>query len=333
MKRRLWASIAAALLCLGGLAQAQQLVVYSGRSDRFIEPVLEAFKVRTGVDYVLHTGSSTVLLEKLRLEGPASPADVYISNDAGNLHKGAGMGLFETLPRDIRAAIPANYQGSDGKWLGLSARARVLVVNAQAPGVGFVESVFDLADPRLEGRLAITHSANESYIAGVTVYMLAAGRQRVRQWLRGVRNNVDGAVFNNHSKVVKAVAAGEKAVGLVNHYYVFRYLDRQPGAPVRVVFPDQGDSEMGVAWNVAGAAIAKASDDKGTARRLLAFMASKQGQKLFAEVNREYPTRPGVEAAQAVPPPDSYKVADVPMDALGEYRDETLELIETVGMP
>ena len=333
MRMRVITAVTAVLLGFGGLAQADDLIIYSGRSDKFVEPVLEAFKSQTGIDYVLRAGSSTALLNKLRLEGTRSPADLYISNDAGNLYKGAEMGLFDTIPDAIRSVIPKNYQGENGQWLGLSARARVLVVNTKAPGIDFVDSIFDLADPRLKDRLATTHSGNESYIAGVTAYLLATSKARVKQWLSGVKENVNGSVFNKHSKIVKAVANGEKAVGLVNHYYVFRHLDQHPDAPIKIIFPDQGKDQMGVAWNVAGAAIVKHSKKKAAAQKLVEFMASQEGQKLFAEVNREYPTRSGVPAAKQVPPSDSYKVADVPMDALGKNRDETLDLIEALGMP
>jgi iron(III) transport system substrate-binding protein len=209
----------------------------------------------------------------------------------------------------------------------------MLVVNTEQADTDFVHSVFDLADPRLEGKLAITHSGNESYIAGVTVYMLRAGKEVTRDWLEGMKRNVNGSVFNKHSKIVNAVADGKKAVGLVNHYYIYRHLEQNPQAPIRVLVPDQGESGMGVAWNVAGIAVSRYSQRSEAAKQFIEFVVSEQGQKIFAEVNREYPTRPGVPAADEVPPLNSYKVADVPMARLGEQRTATLDLIEEVGMP
>ncbi|HHJ80600.1 MAG TPA: hypothetical protein ENJ65_03090, partial [Candidatus Tenderia electrophaga] len=195
---------------------ADELVIYSGRKDKFVEPVVEKFTEQTGIKVLLHSGKSTALLSKMQIEGARTQADLYLSNDAGNLQKGAELGLFKPLPKALVKEIPASLRGSDNSWVGLSARARVLVVSKNAKDLDWVTSVFDLADPRLKGRLGITHSANESYIAGVTVYMESAGKARTRQWLEGMKANVDGSVFNKHSKIVKAVANGQKDIGLVN---------------------------------------------------------------------------------------------------------------------
>lgn len=312
---------------------ADPLVIYSGRSDKFVKPVVEAFEQQTGIKVLLHAGGSTALLNKLKLEGERTDADLYISNDAGNLQKGTEMKLFRPVPAGIAEVIPANYRAADNTWLGLSARARLLVANSNQSDTDFVKSVFDLADPRLKGKLAITHSGNESYIAGATVYMLKAGKQVTRDWLQGMKDNVGGSVFNKHSKIVSAVADGQKAIGLVNHYYIYRHLDQYPDAPLRVIVPDQGENGMGVAWNVAGIAVSRYSQKTDAVDKFLSFVVSEQGQRLFAEVNREYPTRPGIPAADEVLPLDSYKVADVPMARLGEQRNATLDLIEAVGMP
>ncbi|MFO7602507.1 MAG: extracellular solute-binding protein [Gammaproteobacteria bacterium] len=314
-------------------ATGAPLVIFSGRSDRFVKPVLEQFTAKTGILTVLHTGSSTALLNKLQLEGARSEADLYISNDAGNLQAGSDMGLFKPMTANLYNSVPANLHAGDGSWVGLSARARVLVVNTNAKDVDFVQSVFDLADPRLKGKLAITNSSNESYIAGVTVYLESAGVEKTRQWLDAVKANVAGEVFNKHSQIVRAVAQGKKSVGLVNHYYIYRHLDQHPAAPIRIVMPDQGKAGMGVAWNVAGAAIAKHSKNVGAAEQLLAFLLSVEGQKTFAEANREYPVRPGVAAASQIPAAGSFRIADVPMSALGKQRNATLDLIEQLGMP
>jgi iron(III) transport system substrate-binding protein len=312
---------------------ADTLVVYSGRSDKFVKPVVEAFTKQTGIKVILHAAKSTELINKLRVEGKRTKADLFISNDAGNLQAGSDMGLFSAIPANMIAAIADNYKAKDRTWVGLSARARVLVVNTKHEDkVSFVKSVLDLSDPRLNGKLAITHSANGSFIAGVTVYQEAIGDKKTLQWLRGMRNNAMGRYYNKHSKIVSDVARGKKWVGLVNHYYIYRHLAKHPKAPVRILIPDQGDKGMGVAWNVAGVAVVKHSAHKQQALKFVEFLASKEGQKIFAEVNREYPTRSDVHAVKEVPAQGSYKVADVPMSLLGKNRKATLDLIEKAGM-
>lgn len=312
---------------------AESLVIYSGRSDKFVKPVIRAFTAKTGIEVILHSAKSTALLNKLELEGKRTEADLFLSNDAGSLQRGSDLKLFKKLSKSLLSPVKQNLRASDNTWVGLSARARVLVVNNNAKGLDFVDSVLDLADPRLKGRLAITSSANGSFIAGTTVYMLEAGKKKTRAWLQGMKDNSEGGVFDKHSKIVKAVASGRKDIGLVNHYYVYRHLAKEPSAPIRILLPDQGKGDMGVAWNVAGVAISKYSKKKKAAEKLVAFLVSKQGQKMFAEVNQEYPARSDVEAAPEVPAQNSYKVADVPMAALGSKRNATLDLIESVGMP
>lgn len=320
-------------LLVGQYVQAESLIVYSGRKDKFIKPVVTEFTKETGIKVLLHSGSSTSLLNKLKLEGENSQADLYISNDAGNLEKGKEMKLFLPVTSGIAKSIPEKLRATDNSWIGLSARARVLVVNTNDKSVDFVRSVFDLADPRLKGKLGITHSGNESYIAGVTVYMESIGKEKTQNWLAGMKANVDGKVFNKHSKIVQAVAKGKRSVGLVNHYYIYRHLKKHPNAPIKIVLPDQGTKDIGVAWNVAGIAINKHAKNKQAAERFVAFVTSEKGQSLFAKVNNEYPTREGIAAADEVPKAGSYKVAPVAMPLLGQKRNETLDLIETVGMP
>ena len=322
------------LTTLGGTAvAADELVIYSGRKDKFIKPVIEQFTAETGIKVVLHSAKSTALLNKLRIEGDRTVADLFISNDAGNLQTGSKLGLFQPVSAGTAKVIPAKLRAEDNSWLGLSARARVLVVNKNAKDIDFVKSVFDLADPRLKGRLAITHSSNESFIAGVTVYMLSEGKKKTQGWLQSMKANAGNKLFAKHSKIVKAVAQGKKDIGLVNHYYIYRYLAKHPDAPIRIVMPDQDDTGMGVAWNVAGIAISKHTKNKAAAEKLISFLVSEKGQAEFAGANREYPTREGIAAAAEVPVAGSYHVANVPMAALGTHRIETLDLLDAVGMP
>jgi len=163
--------------------------------------------------------------------------------------------------------------------------------------------------------------------------MLAAGKEKTKNWLKGLKANVGSEVFDKHSKIVAAVASGKKDVGLVNHYYIYRHLADNPDAPIRIVLPDQGEGGMGVAWNVAGVAISKYTAKKELAEKLVGFLVSEEGQQMFAEVNREYPTRAGIKAAPEVPAAGSYNVANVPMYLLGKQRNAMIDLIEAVGMP
>jgi len=313
--------------------QADELVVYSGRKDKFIKPLIEKFTAETGIKVLLHSAKSTALLNKLRVEGNRTVADLFLSNDAGNLQIGTELGLFQPIDKNILKVIPANLRANDDTWVGLSARARVLVVNNNAKGLDFIKSVFDLSNPVLKDRLAITHSSNGSFVAGVTVYELSTTTPIVTEWLKGMKENAGGKLFSKHSKIVKAVASGKKDIGLVNHYYIYRHLAKNPDAPISILLPDQQENGMGVAWNVAGVAISKYTKNKAMAQKLISYLVSEKGQKQFAGANSEYPVREGVPAASEVPAAGSYKVADVPMSELGTHRIKTLDLLDQIGMP
>lgn len=320
--------------CTSAPAQGpDELVIYNGRSDQFVRPVADRFTEQTGIPVLLHAGSSTELLSKLRAEGSRTEADIYLSNDAGTLQLGEDAGLFSELPLLLTQVVPANYRGADNTWVGLSARARVLVINTERVADAAPASVFDLADPRWRGQLGITHSANESFVAGLSVYMASAGAEAAERWLRGVKANVGSDVYTRHGAVVADVAAGRRAVGLVNHYYVFRHLDRSPDAPLRIVVPDQGEDGLGVAWNLAGIAVSRHARNRAAAEAFVAFVLSEEGQRIFADANMEYPTRHDVAAHPALPAAADIRVADVPLGELASRRGPAIELIDRVGMP
>lgn len=335
MKRFLMlAALVTAMFAASVPAQTPEpLVIYNGRAEQFVRPLADRFTELTGVPVVLHAGSATELLNKLRVEGARSPADLYLSNDAGTLQMGEDADLFVELPRALLEPVPANLRGRGNGWVGLSARARVIVVHAGVPEAERPRSVFDLADPRWRGRVGLTNASNESFVAGLSVYQAAAGERRAEQWLRGLKANVGNDVYPRHGAVVADVAAGRRAVGLVNHYYVFRHLAQHPDAPIRMIMPDQGDDGIGTAWNVAGIAIPRHARNAEAARRFVEFALSEEGQRMFADANLEYPTRRGVAADPQLPPVDSLKVADVPLADLASRRDAAITLIDRVGMP
>lgn len=325
--------VALALLTLPITAFAQEpLVIYNGRADQFIRPAAELFTQRTGIPVVLHAGSSTELLTKMRIEGPRTEADLYLSSDAGTLQIGENEDLFRVLPTELGALVPANYRGSRNGWIGLAARARVLVVNTRAE-LGDISTVLDLAQPRLRGRVAITSTNNESFLAGLSVYQALLGDRAAEAWLQGLRSNVGREVYPRHGALVAAVAAGRHDVGLVNHYYIFRHLEQDPSAPIRMIVPDQHEGGIGAAWNLSGIAISRHTKRREAAEAFVAFLLSEQGQRLFADVNMEYPTAIGVAPHEALLAVGEMRVADVPMSELALRRAAALDLIDKIGMP
>lgn len=321
------------VILIGPAVSAQDsLIIYSGRKGVFLKPVMQAFEKKTGIKVTLHNAKASGLINRLRLEGKKTRADAFISNDAGSLQIGTDIGLFQKIDPVLLKNINKNYRATDDSWVGLSARTRVLVVNNKhLNDLKFVKSVFDLADSRLMGKIAVTHSANGSFLSGITVYLNFAGEKKILEFMQGLKINTAGKVYNKHSNIVRDVALGKKMIGLVNHYYVYRYLAKHPKASIQILIPDQFKDGMGVALNITGVAITKHTKKKKTVEKLIGFLLSKEGQTLFAEQNREYPIRADVKASPEIPPQSSYRVADVPMAVLGKSQNKTLNLIEKVG--
>lgn len=308
------------------------LVVYSGRKEKFVEPVMDAFTEATGIEIELYSGSAAQLLAKLDIEGENSPADLFLSNEAGTLQIGANKKLFTPLPESMLTDVPAIYQGDNRQWVGLSSRLRVLVVNNTQVEDGDIHSVWNLIAPELDGKIAITSSANGSFIGGASMYLAEMEEDGLEEWLVGLKENAQGQAYAKHSKVVADVAAGNRTVGLVNHYYIYRHLDANPEAPLQMVIPDQDEAQMGVAINVAGIAQVASSEHQEAGQQLIQFLLSDVGQKQFAEVNREYPVKPTI-AAPGLPDMATIKLSKTPLGDLGSKRELTLEIIEKSGLP
>lgn len=310
-----------------------ELIIYNGRKQKFVEPLLKKFAKEHKITIRLINHNATTLLNKMSLEDSHTEADLFISNDGGNLQRGSDFGLFEPLPKAVLTKVPANLRDANDKWVGLSLRTRVLVVNTESELGKNVKSISDLSDPRLKGRIGITTSLNESFIDGVTMYYQAMGRKDLESWLKGLKDNTEGKVYDKHSQIVAAVAEGKKDVGLVNHYYVLRHLKTHPNAPVRILFPDQDQSGIGAAWNLSGIAVSRYSTNKELAMKLVAFLLSDEGQKAFAEVNMEYPASKRVQAVKALPKVESLHLAKVAIHDMSRLRDKTLMRLDMMDMP
>jgi iron(III) transport system substrate-binding protein len=333
----------AALLCVVFLAfgvlapsfaaSAERLVVYSGRAERLIKPVLDAFEAKTGVKIELLSSGTTELVNRLAHEGPRTQADVFLTNDAGSLERARELKLLAPLSLpSVSDAIPAAFRATDNSWIGLSGRLWVPVYNTKLLKPADVSSILDLADPRWKGKIAIPNSGSEYLQAGVSVMKAALGDDKTKEFLAGLKANAGTQVYQKSSQIVDAVAKGEVALGIVNHYYVFRYLGEHPGAPIGVIVPDQSTGAMGAIINVSGVGIVAGSRHMDAAKRLVEFLASVEGQKMFAELNKEYPLRPGVPADPALPDRGSFRTAGVPLTSLSELREPAMALIEQVGL-
>lgn len=245
---------------------ADKLVVYSGRAERLIKPVFDAFTAKTGIQVDLLSSGTTELVNRLKAEGDRTPADLLLTNDAGSLELARGAGLLRPLNmREVERAIPSQFRAADNSWVGLSGRFWIIVYNTSMVKPDQVGSLLDLAQPQWKDKIAIPNSGSEYLQAGVSVIRASHGDERTKKFLEGLRDNAGSQVYQKSSQIVDAVAKGQVALGIVNHYYVYRHLATQPAAPLAVIMPDQKEGGMGAIMNVTGIGITKPSTQIGRA--------------------------------------------------------------------
>lgn len=339
--RRVFLVLLALGMVLGACAPAAQpvsegvsgkLVLYSGRSESLIQPVIDAFTTKyPDVEVSLKSGNNSQMANALLEEKGNPQADMFITTEIFTIQALAQEGIFQPYRPATADKLPAEAQGSDDLWFGLTRRVRVIMYNTElvspeeAP-----QSIFDLTDPKWKGQIAATGSTNGGMQAHIAVLEKVIGAEATQEWLNGLKTN-EVTFFGSHTDVRKAVGAGEFKIGLVNHYYY--YLQAAEGSPVGIVFPDQNANQMGLVSNLTAAGVVSGAKNPAAAQALMDFLLSEEGQKLFSELNYEYPVLPGVAINPAVESMNNYRQADVNLRDATISLDNVFAIIEAVGLP
>lgn len=302
------------------------LVLYSGRSESLIDPVIERFVQATGIEVQVNYADTGLLAATLLEEGSRTPADLFFAQDPGGL--GAVIDMLDDIQEDILGRVPEWARSPEGKWVGISGRARVLVYNtSELSESELPDSIWDLTGPEWKGKIGWA-PANASFQAMVTGMRLIWGEEKTRDWLEGIMAN-DPVFYSGNSQQVAAAASGEIQVGMVNHYYLYRFLAEEGESfGARDWFTPEADP--GSVVLVAGAGILDASDNKAAARRFLEYMLSTEGQQYFADETYEYPLISGVSSEPGLPALDAITKPEVDLSELGDL-DRTQSLLRDVG--
>ncbi len=316
----------------GDPADDARLVIYSGRSEALLQPVLEAFsEAYPEIEISLKAGSNSELANAI-LEEQANPqADVFITTEVFTAQALAMQGVFQPYQPEAAISFPTGYVSPDNLWVGLTMRARIIMYNTDLVSESEVPTSIDaLTDEVWRGQVATTSSTNGSMLAQIASMRQILGDEATEAWLRDLINN-DTTFFGGHTDVRKAVGAGEFALGLVNHYYY--HLQLAEGSNVGVVYPDQGEDQIGLLTNATAAAVIRDANNPRSAETFIDFLLSETGQRLFAEQNYEYPILSGVATLAEIQPLDNLALAEINVALAAEDLDETFDLIDRVGMP
>lgn len=311
---------------------AGELIVYTSRAEALFKPVIEAFnEAYPNIKVTVLSGSNGELAAKL-LEERANPrADVLINSDTLTMESLAAEGVFSPNDSPAVMAVPVGFRGDDGDWVALTLRTRVIMYNTDlVTPEELPTSLLDLADPRWKGQIGSADSRNGAMLANLVAIRNLLGEETMATFVQGLVAN-ETAWFSGHTDVRKAVGAGELKLGFVNHYYY--HLSKAEGAPVGIIYPDQGDGQIGMIVNSTNAGIVQGGPNPELARVFVDFMLSVRGQRVYAERNFEYPIVPDVALAEGVPPLSKFKLADVTLKTMWDELAPTRDEAQAAGLP
>lgn len=308
----------------------KSITVYSGRSEELVKPIFEAFTQQTGIAVQARYGDSAELAAQLVEEGDKTPADVFLSQDAGALGAVSKEGDLGALPASTIESIPTQYRAADRSWVGVTGRARVIAYDGKTIKAADVPaSVLDLTKPQYKNQVAIAPT-NASFQAFVTALRLTEGEDVAKKWLQDMKAN-GAKSYEKNAQILDAVDKGQIAFGLINHYYWFEKADEVGKDKMRaqIAFTKPGDA--GSLVNVAGAGVLKDSIADADSLAFVEYLLSEPTQKAFVDTTNEYALVPGVAQGAEVPPLSSLKGPDVDLGDLADLA-ATLELLQEVGL-
>lgn len=337
-RRPAWAAALAAVgvLAFGPAFAAEELNIYSARHYQTDEQLYKGFTEETGIEINRIEGRDDALIERIKSEGVNSPADVLITVDAARLWRAEEAGLFRDVNSPaLEERIPEALRHPDGKWFGISQRARLIFYNKEMVQPGQIETYEDLADPKWKGKVCIRSSSNVYNLSLLASVIAHKGEKAAEDWARGVRENFARPPQGGDTDQIKAVAAGECAIAVANSYYYLRLAtseaeeDRRIADAVGVVFPNQED--RGTHVNISGIGVLKNAEHPDAAVRFIEYLTSQKAQRIFADGNNEYPAVEGVEAKPEVMALGEFKRDELNVAALGENQPLAQKIFDRVG--
>jgi iron(III) transport system substrate-binding protein len=323
-----------ALIATATGASAAEVVVYSARNEQLIKPLFDAYTKETGVQVKFVTDKEGPLMARLKAEGRNTPADVFLTVDAGNLWQASEEGLLQPVDSKVlNANIPAHLRDPGNEWFGLSVRARTIVYNKNKVIPGELTTYEDLASPKWKGRLCL-RTAKKVYNQSLVAMMISEnGEASAEKTVRGWVANLATDPFADDTKAMEAVAAGLCDATMVNTYYFGRLMDKKPHLPLAIFWPNQNlkSANAGVHVNISGAGVTRYAKHKEEAVRLLEWLSSDKAQNLYADVNMEYPANTRVKPDPAVAAWGSFKPNLINMAEAGKLQAKAVMLMDRAG--
>lgn len=314
--------------------------VYTSRHYDADRELYALFTVRTGIEVRTQEKRGEELLELLQAEGEQSPADLVVTVDAGNLYRLQEAGLLSPVNSNaLEEAVGPRYRDEQGRWYGFSRRARVIAYRLGEVDPATIASMNALTGAVFRGRVCARSSTNTYNLSMLAARIARDGPDASLAWARGIVANFARPPRGGDTDQLKAIAAGECDVAIVNHYYLLRMqrsddpAEREAATLIGMVFPDQGADQPGTHVNISGAGVAANAPHPAEAQALLEFLVSTEAQSLLAELNEEFPVRADAPVPDALAAIGPLREEQTPLSALGQHQADAARLYEAAGWP
>jgi len=336
MTKSITLSLLMALSSVAVNANAAEVNLYSARKEALIKPFLYQFSSETGITVNLVTGKADALLKRLKSEGINTPADMFITTDAGRLHRAVEADLLQPASsRTLEKSVPANLRHPKGLWYGLSVRARVITYVKGKVDPSELKTYEDLADPKWQGKICIRSSGNIYNQSLVASKIATDGKQQTQAWANALVKNFARKPKGGDRDQVKAAAVGICDIAIINTYYLGKMINgkneaqKSAAAKVGLIWPNQDG--RGTHINVSGAGITKSAKNRDNAVKLLEFLTRKESQQWYARVNYEYPVTPNVAWSETLDHWGKFKSHQLNLSLLGTHNPSAVRVMDRAG--
>ncbi len=327
---RLIALGAAVAALLAPAAQADTVTVYSARNEQLLKPLLDRYSKDTGTEVRLLTANEGALLARLKAEAESTPADVLITVDAGNLWLAAQQGALRPLNSALlQKNIPAHLRDPGNQWFGLSVRARTMVYSKARVKPAELSTYEDLAAPKWKGKLCLRTSKKVYNQSLVAMMITELGEPATEAIVRGWVANLATDPFPDDTSLLKAIAAGQCQVGIVNTYYLGRLLAKEPDFPVGLHWANQSGS--GTHVNVSGAGVTRHAKNPAGAQKLVEYLSQEGAQNFYVDEDLEFPANPKVQPNSLIKNWGTFKPNLLNVSKAGELQAAATRLMDRAG--
>jgi len=311
-------------------ASDNDLTVYSTRKEHLIKPLFDAFTEKTGIKVSYLTGKGGALIERIKLEGKKTKADLFMTVDAGNLWYASTQNLFQPVESQIiENNIPSHLRDPNGLWTGLSVRARTIIYSTERVNPDELSSYQDLANKKWKGRLCLRTSKKVYTKSLVSSLIYHDGLDKTTKVVRGWIDNLAATPHAEDVQIMTSILAGQCDVGIVNSYYFGRLQAKDPNVALKLFWANQ--KSTGTHVNVSGAGVTKHSKNSENAIKLLEFLTSIEAQKIYVSLNKEYPASQKIKAANLITLWGDFNQDKMNLSVAGKNQADSVSLMQREG--